>query len=203
MISFLKGTIDHISDTALELEVGGVGYEVQVSPATASKLQRSGPEATVYTYTYVREDQIALYGFASRDELSLFRRLITVSGIGPKAGLSLLSAMSADDLRFAIMAGDARTISRAPGVGKRTAERLILELREKIGAEEAAEAAGALTSGETAGSGDMSGDAEEAAEALIALGYSRTEALRAVRKAKESGASGTEELLRSGLKLIR
>ena len=200
MISFLKGTIDHITDAAVELNVGGIGFEVQISPETASRLGRSGPEAAVYTYTYLREDQIALYGFASRDELALFRQLITVSGIGPRAGLSLLSVMGADELRFAIISGDVRAISRAPGIGKRSAERLILELKGKLHVDDD----NLLPQGEQPAGADtgMEGAAAEAVEALAALGYARSDAAAAVRKAVKDGAAETGEILKSSLRFI-
>jgi Holliday junction DNA helicase RuvA len=134
MIAFLSGTIEYLGTDTVVIDVGGVGYEVKVSAEVSGALSAVGVGNTVklYTYTYLREDQIALYGFRSRDDLALFKQLITVSGIGPRGGLSLLSVMTADDLRFAIVSGDARMISRAPGIGKKTAERLILDLRDKI-----------------------------------------------------------------------
>ena len=134
MIAFLRGYVAAVYDGAAVIDVGGVGYEVRIAGETVQRLAAAGrdDEVMVYTYTYLREDQIALYGFMSRDDLELFKLLITVSGIGPKGGLALLSVGTADDLRFAIMTGDAKMISRAPGVGKRTAERLILDLRDKV-----------------------------------------------------------------------
>ena len=121
MIAFLSGTIEYLDSETAVIDAGGIGYEARISAETAGALSSIGigNEAKLYTYTYLREDQIALYGFMSRDDLMLFKQLITVSGIGPKGGLSLLSVMSADDLRFAIVTGDARMIARAPGVGKR------------------------------------------------------------------------------------
>ena len=134
MIAFLRGYVAAVYDGAAVIDVGGVGYEVRIAGETVQRLAAAGreEEVVVYTYTYLREDQIALYGFMSRDDLELFKLLITVSGIGPKGGLALLSVGTADDLRFAIMTGDVKMISRAPGVGKRTAERLILDLRDKV-----------------------------------------------------------------------
>ncbi|MFA6846895.1 MAG: Holliday junction branch migration protein RuvA [Lachnospiraceae bacterium] len=199
MISFLKGTVDNITESTVELDVNGTGFEIQISPATAERLEAVGDQVTVYTYTYIREDQLALYGFSSRDELALFKKLITVSGIGPKAGLSLLSVMNADDLRFAIVAGDVKSISRAPGVGKRTAERLVLELRDKLDSIvlPASELSGTEAIG-AKGEG-LSSDAADAVDALTALGYSRVDAMKAVKRAAEAGAAGTEELLKKAL----
>ena len=134
MIAFLKGTVAAVYDGAAEIDVNGVGYEVRIAGDTVQRLASAGrdEEIKIYTYTYLREDQIALYGFLSREDLELFKLLITVSGVGPKGALALLSVGTADDLRFAIMTGDAKMIARAPGVGKKTAERLILDLRDKV-----------------------------------------------------------------------
>lgn len=200
MFAFFRGTVDYLSESEVWLDVNGVGYEIAISPSTASRLQGFGSEeVTVYTYMMVHEDQIGLYGFLTRDELMLFKKLITVSGVGPKAGLSLLSVMDADDLRFAIASGDVKAISRAPGVGRRTAERLILELKDKINV---AAPAAAQEAGEEPGitDGEQSGDAADAVAALVALGYGRAEAVKAVHAAKGEGISGTEELLKGALR---
>ncbi len=200
MFAFFRGTVDYLSESEVWLDVNGVGYEIAISPSTASRLQGFGSEeVTVYTYMMVHEDQIGLYGFLTRDELMLFKKLITVSGVGTKAGLSLLSVLDADDLRFAIASGDVKAISRAPGVGRRTAERLILELKDKINA---AAPAAAQEAGEEPGitGGEQSGDAADAVAALVALGYGRAEAVKAVHAAKGEGISGTEELLKGALR---
>lgn len=200
MFAFFRGTVDYLSESEVWLDVNGVGYEIAISPSTASRLQGFGSEeVTVYTYMMVHEDQIGLYGFLTRDELMLFKKLITVSGVGPKAGLSLLSVLDADDLRFAIASGDVKAISRAPGVGRRTAERLILELKDKINA---AAPAATQEAGEEPGitGGEQSGDAADAVAALVALGYGRAEAVKAVHAAKGEGISGTEELLKGALR---
>lgn len=199
MIAFVEGTVSDLLEESVIINVGGVGYEVRVSGETLQKLSASGTGETVriYTYLYLREDQAALYGFLSREDLSLFKKLITVSGIGPKGALALLSAMSADDLRFAIISGDVKMISRAPGIGKRTAERIILDLRDRLSRE--AQAADYLPSG--AGTGEEENPdspAADAVEALVALGYGRSEAMRAVRKCSDAG--DTEAVLRAALK---
>ena len=209
MIAFLRGYVAAVYDGTAVIDVGGVGYEVRIAGETAGWLAAAGrdEEVTVYTYTYLREDQIALYGFSSREDLDLFKLLITVSGVGPKGGLALLSVGTADDLRFAIMTGDAKMIARAPGVGKRTAERVILELRDKVAgmrdAQMTAIASGAGAYGasgtgafaEGAAAGAMQDDAAaEAVEALTALGYSRSEAAKAVRACKEDAQKEQKEL---------
>lgn len=203
MISRLRGIIAENNGDSVVLDVNGIGFEVLVGAQTAALLSDAGSEdVTLYTYLYLREDAMVLYGFPSRDELSLFRQLITVSGIGPKGGLSLLSSLGADDLRFAILSGDAKTLSKAPGIGRKTAERLVIDLRDKMqsfpvsGTENAAEAVdtGALTEEGTA--------AADAVEALTALGYARLDAVKAVKQAGKDGAQDTQSLLSRSLRYL-
>lgn len=152
MIASLTGTIESCDENGVILNVNGIGFDVRMSAEGIRALTACGRE-TVHVHTYTsfgREGEVTLFGFLSADELALFRKLITVSGIGPKGGLSLLSAMSADELIFAILSGDARTISRAPGIGKKTAERLVLDLHDKLalpGDADAGEDRGALPEG--------------------------------------------------------
>lgn len=202
MYAYLTGTVQELADGNAVIDVGGIGYNVRVSLDTASRLSVFDKDQAVriYTYTYIREDQMILYGFLSRDDLALFRMLITVSGIGPKGGLALLSVQSADDLRFAIMTGDVRAISRAPGIGKRTAERLILELKDKLGkipVSGGIELEGGADPGTPAGVPDAASDA---VEALTALGYARADAVRAVKKCADAG--DTEAILRAALRYL-
>ena len=188
--------------------MGGIGFQVLVSSETVQRLSMMGrgAEVRIYTFTYLREDMIALFGFLNRDELELFKRLITVSGIGPKGGLSLLSAFSADDLRFAILSGDVKTISRAPGIGKKTAERLVIDLRDKISLSdsESHQDLSSYSSLGAGGAGEAAASSEaEAIEALTALGYARVDAARAVRKAAaEAGTEDTEAILKAALKYM-
>ncbi|MBR5376814.1 MAG: Holliday junction branch migration protein RuvA [Lachnospiraceae bacterium] len=180
MIGFLRGQVAGFSENTLLLDVSGVGFEINVgAPSFASRLS-TGDEVTVYTHMSVREDDISLYGFATSDELSLFKLLISVSGIGPKGAVQIISSMGADDLRFAILTGDAKAIARAPGIGQKTAQKAILELKDRIGDASFAGEENAFSEAASAVTGD---DRSEAAEALIALGYSRTESYRAVKQA--------------------
>ncbi|MBE6002163.1 MAG: Holliday junction branch migration protein RuvA [Sarcina sp.] len=210
MIAFLSGTLEYLSGDLAVIDVGGVGYEVNVSAEVSGNLSSIGTGNIVklYTYMYVREGQIALYGFLSRGDLALFKLLITVSGVGPKGGLSLLSVLSADDLRFAIVTGDAKMISRAPGIGKKTAERLILDLKDRVSSgfvPAAADGAGLTGLAEglqrDAAAESLAGTpASEAVEALVALGYQRAEASRAVKKCVQK--EDTEALLHEALRYL-
>ena len=210
MIAFISGTLEYLSGDLAVIDVGGVGYEINVSAEVSGNLSSigTGNPVKLYTYMYVREGQIALYGFLSRSDLALFKLLITVSGVGPKGGLSLLSVLSADDLRFAIVTGDAKMISRAPGIGKKTAERLILDLKDKVSSgflPTAADGRGLIAAEDlkrdAAGGETPAGTpASEAVEALVALGYQRAEASRAVRKCSQK--DDTEALLHEALRYL-
>ena len=186
MIASLTGTVESCSETGVVLCVNGIGFEVNMSAEGIRELASCSSDELVHVHTYMsfgREGDATLFGFLTADELSLFKKLITVSGIGPKGALTLLSSMSVDDLIFAILSGDAKSISRAPGIGKKTAERVVLDLRDKLEL-----TAGSPEPGISAESGAgsmqaMSGAAEEAAEALTALGYARGEAMKAVHQA--------------------
>lgn len=205
MYAYLKGTLEEITEGAIVVEAGNVGYNVKVSATTAELLPGIGSEVKIYTYTLVREDTFALYGFLTRDDLEIFKKLITVNGIGPKGGLAILSVMNADALRFAIMAGDAKSIAKAPGVGSKTAERVILDLRDKISLEDTLRGLGepietAKSASGTAGMDNLM--KKEAIEALVALGYSTSDATTAVKKVEVSEDSTVEGILKSALKFM-
>jgi len=198
VIAFVKGIVDDISEENVVLDVGGVGYNVKISTGTAAKLPGIGEEAKLYTYTCVREDMFSLFGFLTRDELEIFKKLITVNGIGPKGGLAILSVMSADNLRFAIMAGDAASIAKAPGIGKKTAERVILDLKDKISLEDT------LVHKEMQSVSHMESMnahvKNDAVEALVALGYSASDALHAVKNVPTEENMDVETILKLALK---
>ena len=140
MISFIRGKIVDSSETSLILENGGIGYEIFMTGASMEKALRERDEVKIHTYFHIREDAMQLYGFLTKDDLQIFRLLLGVNGIGPKAALGILAALSADELRFAVLSDDVKTISRAPGIGKKTAQKLILELKDKLKLEDAFEA---------------------------------------------------------------
>ena len=198
MFAYLVGRVAGVTEDNLVLEVGQIGFNVKVPASLPSLLPPVGGEVKIYTYTCVREDAFQLYGFLSQDELDMFRLLITVSGIGPKGGLAILSVLSADDVRLAVLTQDAKAIARAPGVGPKTAQRLILELKDKISMEDT------FVSGESeayaAGTSGLTDARREAAEALAALGYSAAEAAQAVRKVEHGDEMDVEELLKAALK---
>lgn len=199
MIGYIKGTVAELSADRLILENGGIGYEIFVPASVLDAGIRQGQELKVYTYLHVREDALQLFGFQSRDELQTYRLLLGVSGIGPKAAIGILSAMSVDTLRFAVLSDDAAAIAKAPGIGKKTAQKLILELKDKFSLEEAFEKK--LAANQQDAAEPVSEDAaSEAVQALVALGYSGTEALQAVRKVEGAADMDTKAVLKAALK---
>lgn len=197
MISFVKGPVAEIFEDTVVIECGNIGYEIHVPVSVLQKLPGVGREAKLYTYFQVREDAMCLYGFLNRQDLQIFKQLISVNGIGPKGALGVLSALSPDDLRRAIVSGDAKAISKAPGVGAKTAQRIILDLKDKIDLKEFL--LPVLTEEESTGS-ITGGVAGEAIEALTALGYSSVEAGRAVKKVEVIESMTAEDVLKASLK---
>ncbi len=206
MIAYVNGIVEYIEDGLCVVDVNGVGYNVNISGSTMDRMPGIGEAVKLYTYTNVKEDAFTLFGFLSRDELNLFKMLITVNGIGPKGGLSILSVMTPDDLRFAIMAGDSKSLSKAPGIGKKTAERITLELRDKLKVSENELLGGGAgaTASNLVGESDFENSArDEAVAALVALGYNSTDSMKAVRKvlaASPEAGEDTEKLLKLALK---
>jgi Holliday junction DNA helicase RuvA len=201
VIAFVRGQIASISEESVVIDTGHIGYEVKVSPGTLYQLPGIGQEIMLHTYTHVREDLFQLYGFLTADDLEIFKQLITVSGIGPKGGLAVLSVMSADDLSFAIISGDAKAIAKAPGIGAKTAERIILDLRDKAvlsGGGAAVKDLGGLDAGRVTDSSAKN----EAIEALVALGYGATEAHKAVREVAADPAVDTAAVLKAALRIL-
>ncbi len=195
--------MEEIAEDAVVVEVGNIGYNVRVSATTTQGLPGIGSEVKIYTYTLVREDAFTLYGFLTKDDLEIFKKLITVNGIGPKGGLAILSVMNADALRFAIMAGDAKSIAKAPGVGNKTAERVILDLRDKISLEDTLLGLGEpVVTASAAGGGADNVMKREAIEALVALGYSASDATNAVKRVEVDENSTVEGILKAALKFM-
>ena len=199
MISYLSGTIAAFEEDKVIIDVGGVGYGVYMSGQAMGKLPAVGREVKIHTYLNVKEDAMQLYGFLTRDDLMVFKLLIGVNGIGPKGGLGILAALSPDDLRFAVLAGDVKAICAAPGIGKKTAEKLILELKDRLKLEDALEHITA-DSGTSEGAVYHSEVQSEAVQALVALGYGSTEALRAVKQVDIEETAEVEDVLKLALK---
>ena len=200
MIAYIKGTVAEILEDRILLEAGSMGYNIFMPMAAAEKALRTGDQVKIHTYLNVREDAMQLYGFLSRDDLQVFRLLLGVNGIGPKAALGILAGLTADELRFAVLSDDVKTLSRAPGIGKKTAQKLILELKDKLNAEEAFELKLAHVQEEAGSEAAAADGSREAVEALVALGYSSTQALQAVRKVSGIPADDVEGILKAALK---
>lgn len=200
MISYIKGEIEYSEGDIIVIENNGIGYEITVPAFSAQKLLSQKGEVIVYTYMSVREDSISLFGFSSREEKTLYQKLISVSGIGPKAAVSILSVMTPVELVTAIVSSDTTAISRAQGIGKKTAQRIILDLKDKIGNGDIADIFD-MGSDISISSAPMGDDRSEAAEALVALGYTRSEALKAVSKVYKEGMD-VQKILSAALKEI-
>lgn len=200
MIAFLKGIIEDITEDIVQLDVNNVGYNIRVSTSCAAKLSTEKGIVKLHTYMSVKEDDVSLFGFLSKNELEIFKKCISVNGIGPKAAMSILSTMDADSLRFAIISEDASAISKAPGVGKKIAERLILELKDKLPVDDVYFGKEAdVYASRTALTGS---EAQEAIAALISLGYSQTEAKKAIQSVEGVEEMDSGEILRKALKQL-
>lgn len=199
MISYIRGELAAIEEDKAVVDVGGIGYGIFMPGRVLMSLPGIGSDIKIHTFLNVKEDALQLFGFLNQDDLNVFKKVITVSGIGPKGGLSILSQLSADDLRFAVLAGDYKAISAAQGIGKKTAEKLILELKDKLNIEDALEHSADTTVETELSFGDMQSDA---VSALVALGYGSTEALKAVRQVEITPQMQVEEVLKQALKYM-
>ncbi len=197
MIGYIKGKLLFVNDNTVVLENNGIGYEITCSSSALSEII-SGSEGAVYTYMAVREDGIFLYGFNSIEEKNMFLKLISVSGVGPKMGITILSAMNIADLAVKIATSDVKGLSSVKGLGKKTAERIILELREKV-LEVDTQTGEVLTSTPVT----LSKEDDDAVFALLSLGFSKSECVSAVKKAKEQGADTLEKIISVALKNVR
>lgn len=197
MISYIKGTLEDTMEDGIIIENNGIGYDIKTTGRLLMGLPKRGSQMKIYTYLYVREDALSLFGFADKEELQTFQLLIGINGIGPKAALAILSTLSVNELRFAVLSQDVKTISKAPGIGKKSAERLIIELKDKMKLEDA------LKWEEEPMKEEKTEDSKtEATLALVSLGYSNAEALRAISSIEGSEAMDTESLLKLALKKL-
>lgn len=202
MISYIKGTVAYLEPTIVVIENQGIGYTIYISEQTASQIPSPGQDINLFTYMNVREDAMELFGFLTKDDLDFFKLLITVNGIGPKGAQSILSVMTPSELRFAIIAQDAKTISKAPGVGNKTAQRIILDLKDKCNLEDALNTFAEDVAADTTQKPANETAKSEAVEALVALGYSSTEALKTLQKITITPDMDTETILKQALKQI-
>ena len=197
MIGYLRGKIAYIGADSAIIDVNGVGYEVFCSSSAFSKMAE-GKECEVYTYLQVSEQNgVQLYGFSSMQEKSMFLKLISVSGVGPKVGITVLSQMSVNDVAIAVATGNVKALSLVKGLGKKTAEKIIVELRDRVSAPTADNK---LSSAISAPVSSVSREDEDAVVALISLGFTRTESEKAVARAKAGGAKTIEEIIMQSLK---
>ena len=199
MIAYLRGKVLTTTAETAILDVNGVGYEAYCSGGAFRKIT-VGQVAELYTYLQVKEDGVTLFGFADVKEKELFLKLITVSGVGPKMGIAILASLSADEFAHAIATADVKRLSAVKGLGKKTAEKIVLELHGKISAAEVMSASGdTLTPVEAPATAKLSAADEEAVSALMGLGFTRAESTQAVKKARDLGASTVEEVIMKAL----
>ncbi|MCD8308761.1 MAG: Holliday junction branch migration protein RuvA [Clostridia bacterium] len=194
MIGYIKGNIMSVSADGVLIETGGIGYEVLCSASALNSLSGK-TQGELYTYLQVREDGVSLFGFSSPEEKNMFLKLITVSGVGPKLGIAVLAGMDSSSLALAIASSDVKRLSTIKGLGKKTAERIILELREKVSEDLPLQKGDAQAAAVPVSDGD-----EDAMVALMTLGFTRAESSRAVEKAKAGGAATLEDIIRAALK---
>lgn len=197
MIAYIKGTVEEIFEDSIYLDYNGLGFRIFI-PVNFRNSIGYKEELKIYTYMNVKEDSITLYGFPNKSDLEIYKLLLTVSGVGPKAAMNILSFMSGEELRFAVLTADANKISKAPGIGKKTAQKILLELKDKFDFAEAIDET--LSEKETALSQDAVSDT---VDALIALGYSGSEALKAAKKAAaEIKEEDSGKILKQALKYL-
>lgn len=196
MIYSITGILEQTEPYHLVVESGGIGYSVKTSLTTIAALPHAGEKVKIYTYLYVREDILDLYGFSDLSELSAFKMLISVSGVGPKAAIAILSGLTPERFAFCVASGDVKSL-KAPGVGPKTAQRIVLELKDKLSKEQITSGAVGET---TIGAVAKSGNASEAISALEVLGYSRAEATQVVTRFDSE--MSVEDMIKNGLKAL-
>lgn len=203
MYSYIKGILTEKELNKIVVEAAGVGYDISVPASVCMELPPQGTEVKIYTHFAVKEDGQSLYGFLYREDREMFRHLITVNGIGPKGALAVLSELSPDDLRMAIATGDVKSIIKAQGIGKKTAERIILDLKDKVAGDTfTAAVSGGSVSGVRGAQGGA-GPVSEAIDALSMLGYSRMDAGRMVGTVNITEDMTTEDIIKAALKSIK
>ena len=201
MISYIKGELAEILPDVIVVEANGIGYNIYVPGSVLGELPSVGSEVKIYTYMNVKEDECSLFGFLTRDDLSMFKMLICVNGIGPKAALGALSNITADDLRFAVLADDVAAIKALPGIGPKTAQKIIIELKDKLKLDEVFESA--LSKNKKAdNNSNVMMIRNDAVEALVSFGYSSKDALVAVKEVEDIENKDSETVLKEALKKL-
>ena len=200
MIASIKGRLEGVTSESVIIDVNGLGVEAIVPATVINRLPKIDENVRLYTYLHVREDAMQLYGFLEKEDLDFFKLLITVNGIGPKAAIAVLSSMPADILTFAILSEDIKTIEKAQGIGAKTAKKLVLELKDKVGIIKQAKNASSVDYNSDIATGINSEIKREATEVLAALGYSQTEAMKAISTVKMTEDMTSEELVKLALK---
>ena len=200
MIAYLKGTLEEIGNDYIIVDVNDIGYQVKVSLRVIEGLPMVGSKIKIHTYTYVREDVLALYGFLTKDDLQMFLLLLGVNGVGPKGALGILSMFSAQELRLAIISQDSKTISKAPGIGAKTAQRMLIDLKDKISVEDTFEKMGEDIAVSHNVRTQNNGARGDAMEALTALGYSASESMKAVNAVEITEDMSSDTILKLALK---
>lgn len=197
MISYVKGMLEDISDSGIVVEAGGIGYFISMPPSISVKYKQH-TEVKIHTYMNVKEDGISLFGFESQKQLELFKKLTSVSGVGGKTAMALLGVCSVNEITSAIVSNDITMLCRAPGLGKKSAQRIILELKDKISTDDITSIIGGDITGDSV---DLSDAKSEALEALLVLGYGRSEAVKALSDIY-SAEDDTSTLIKKALKRI-
>ena len=200
MLSYIIGEVAEISADTVVVENNGIGFNIKTSDMTIDSLPPVGDMVRIYTYLHVREDAMQIFGFLSKDELEVFKLLLNVNGIGPKGALGILSAISTDDLRFAVLSDDVNLIKSCPGVGAKTAQKLIIELKDKLRLEDAFEMAVNNNNKKNTVQDNTVIVMNEAVEALVSLGYSSKDAIAAVKKVENIQNKNSEQILKEALK---
>lgn len=200
MLAYIKGILEEVNEDTVVLGCQGMGYVVYISQIDRNQLPAVGQSVKLHVHMSIREDDVSLFGFLKKDALQMFRMLISVSGIGPKAGLALLSVLTVSELQMAIVSGDVKSLTKASGVGTKGAQRVIVELKDKLSIEEILPAADGLEQDSAkAGTADA---AASVAMALVSLGYSQSEAMTAVRQVAFGESMSEDELLKAALKKL-
>ena len=200
MLSYIIGEVAEISADTVVVENNGIGFNIKTSAMTIDSLPPVGDMVRIYTYLHVREDAMQIFGFLSKDELEVFKLLLNVNGIGPKGALGILSAISTDDLRFAVLSDDVNLIKSCPGVGAKTAQKLIIELKDKLRLEDAFEMAVNNNNKKNTVQDNTVIVMNEAVEALVSLGYGSKDAIAAVKKVENIQNKNSEQILKEALK---